>query len=530
MFPILSEIPAVVDTTNNVFGNKFLRRPDITTFDRLQIAYEALCAQILGNWGAISALARYHNISRTFIYDTLATFEEIVELTFGESSQPADIKSENKKNAVEVMLLLRLEGKCGVGPISTIMKRLNHRFSGQGTVSEYLNHIGSLVPSGLMTEDNVRLVFLSDEIFSGNIPILITVDPISSAILKIELVDKRRAEEWSRHWLCLKKNGFEAIYYVTDEGSGLCSAHENLFTGAMRQPDTFHAVAYRLGGRLERLEESAYKAIAYEYDRKEKILSAKSEDVVSKRTGKYEQACDKAEKAMELYDSFSYLYGCILNEMKPFRHNGELRNRQQAEENIQAALEMIASLGHEKINDAVNKIRRIMPTLLNYFDIARERREGLDKLAIDQNALSSLCLAWQHHKAVIKSKKTDRRKKCADREQRCLEFAEGYLQEKFEIIKERVYSELDAIVQSSAMVECINSIIRPYLNTSRGQVNQNMLNLIAFYHNNRRYRAGKRANKTPMEILTGKKQDKDWTELLFDLLEEKDPQFFSAAA
>ncbi|MCI5136504.1 MAG: hypothetical protein D3920_15890 [Candidatus Electrothrix sp. AW2] len=80
------------------------------------------------------------------------------------------------------------------------------------------------------------------------------------------------------------------------------------------------------------------------------------------------------------------------------------------------------------------------------------------------------------------------------------------------------------------MVECINSIIRPYLNTSRGQVNQNMLNLIAFYHNNRRYRAGKRVNKTPMEILTGKKQEKDWTELLFDLIEEKDPQFFPAAA
>ncbi|XCN74480.1 MAG: hypothetical protein Q3M24_06960 [Candidatus Electrothrix aestuarii] len=443
MLSLTPEVPAF-DSTNNIFGNKFLRRPDLTTFDRLQIAYEALCAKIFGHWGMISALAKYHNISRTFIYNTLAVFEEVVELALGEPPQQVEI--ENKSESVELMIALRLEGKCGVGAISTIMKRFNHRFSGQGTVSTYLNHIGSLVPSGLMTEDNVRLVFLSDEIFSGNQPILITVDPISSAILKIELVDKRRAEEWSRHWLCLKKNGFEAIYYVTDEGSGLCSAHENLFTGSMRQPDTFHAVAYRLGGRLERLEESAYKAIAYEYDRKEKILSAKSEDVVSKRTGKYEQACDKAEKAMELYDSFSYLYGCILNEMKPFRHNGELRDRQQAEENIQAALEMITSLGHEKINDAVNKIRRIMPTLLNYFDVAREIREGLDKLAIDQNALSSLCLAWQHHKAVIKSKKTDRRKKCADREQRCLEFAEGYLQEKFEIIKERVYSELDAIV------------------------------------------------------------------------------------
>ena len=96
--------------------------------------------------------------------------------------------------------------------------------------------------------------------------------------------------------------------------------------------------------------------------------------------------------------------------------------------------------------------------------------------------------------------------------------------------KEHVYSELDAIVRSSALAECINSIIRPYLNTSHGQVNQNMLNLIAFYHNNRRYRTGKRADKTPMEILTGKKQEKDWTDPLFALVKEKDPQFFSTAS
>lgn len=52
---------------------------------------------------------------------------------------------------------------------------------------------------------------------------------MSSAILKIELAEKRRAEEWKKHWICLENNGFEAIYLVTDEGSGLCSAHDELF-------------------------------------------------------------------------------------------------------------------------------------------------------------------------------------------------------------------------------------------------------------------------------------------------------------
>ncbi len=58
MFPFISEVPAL-DITNNIFGNKFIRRPDLTVFNRVQIAYEALCAKIFGLWGTISALAKY---------------------------------------------------------------------------------------------------------------------------------------------------------------------------------------------------------------------------------------------------------------------------------------------------------------------------------------------------------------------------------------------------------------------------------------------------------------------------------------
>ena len=79
------------------------------------------------------------------------------------------------------------------------------------------------------------------------------------------------------------------------------------------------------------------------------------------------------------------------------------------------------------------------------------------------------------------------------------------------------------------MVECINSIIRPYLNTTKNHVTQGLLNLIMFYHNHRRYRDGKRKGKTPMELLTGQEQDKDWIELVFDLIREKDPGLLLAS-
>lgn len=79
------------------------------------------------------------------------------------------------------------------------------------------------------------------------------------------------------------------------------------------------------------------------------------------------------------------------------------------------------------------------------------------------------------------------------------------------------------------MVECINSIIRPFLNTSKDQVTQEQLNLIMFYHNYRRYRDGKRKNKTPMELLTGKQQKEDWISLVFNEIREKDPELLLAS-
>ncbi|CAN2045240.1 hypothetical protein GMMP13_170001 [Candidatus Magnetomoraceae bacterium gMMP-13] len=132
----------------------------------------------------------------------------------------------------------------------------------------------------------------------------------------------------------------------------------------------------------------------------------------------------------------------------------------------------------------------------------------MENLPIDQEALRTLFLAWQQRKGMIKSKKVKAIHYYIDKEKFYLEIAVGYLQENFDYVKEQVYKELDQIVQSSSLVECINSIIRPYLNTSRNHVSQELLNLIMFYHNHRRYKAGKRKRKTPMEILTGKKPKK----------------------
>jgi len=479
-------------TSNNItdsqkIGIKFMRRPDLTSSKRLYIAATALSAMLNNHWGTISGMAKQFDVSRTFIYMLASTLTGMDSVFFGTTGQYA----ESKFVAFQYMLSLRLEGRCSIQAASTIMNRFQISPNATGSISQYLTYFGSLLPNTLSsnTDETKIVVFLSDEIFSKNTPILVTVDADSSAILRIELANSRKAEVWKHHWQCLEENGIFAAYLVCEE-------------------------------------KAAYGAIEIEDKRLKNLDSARSERVINKRIKQFETAQKAATEAISLYDSFQFLYSCLLEQLRVFDVNGILRNRENAEENIKIGLDLIDTLGKNNLTTAANKVRRTLPELFHYFDVAKEVMKKLDQQGIDQNVLCALCLAWQWNKGKIKAKKASRRQECIKNEYNCLEFTIGHLQEEYENVKDQVYEELDQIVQSSALVECINSIIRPYLDNSRNQITQETLNLIMFYHNHRRYIAGKRKDKTPIEILTGKKQDKDWTELLFEIVNQKDPSFF----
>ena len=78
------------------------------------------------------------------------------------------------------------------------------------------------------------LACASDEIFPKNIPILITVDPCSSAILRMELADSRNADDWQNHFECLIGNGLKAMYLVSDDGTDIRASHAKTI-GGVRQ-------------------------------------------------------------------------------------------------------------------------------------------------------------------------------------------------------------------------------------------------------------------------------------------------------
>lgn len=509
---------------------KFVRRSDLNSTIRLSIAIEAIYAQLNGVWGTVTRLANENNVSRTFIYSLISLLKEAGEFLFS-GSITSPISSLSRDLAIQTMLSLRLEGGSSLNRMSTMMKRFECDLASVGSMSQILTRIGKLLPMTLTTESDTPLflVFTSDEIFSKKRPILVSVDPCSSAILQIELVDSRKAEDWKKHFECLHDNGIDAIYLVSDDGTGLRAGHAEAMGHTVRQSDTYHAIAHQLGSWVDRLERRACKLIALEQEREKKIDSAKSEGMQKKQFEAWEKTTESLIKAISLYEDFQYLYCCILEELNVFDCHGELRDPKQAKEEIKTGLILIADeLKHSSINKAVAKTRRTLPDLFHYFDMAKKVIKECQKLSVDKDCFKAWCIAWQWGKAVRKAKNPQRQKAAKEQEQQYLEIAECLQPQGAETLQEDIYNRLDKIVQSSAMVECINSIIRPFLNTSKDHVTQEQLNLIMFYHNHRRYRDGKRKNKTPMELLTGKKQTEDWISLVFDKIKEKDPELLLA--
>ena len=102
-------------------------------------------------------------------------------------------------------------------------------------------------------------------------------------------------------------------------------------------------------------------------------------------------------------------------------------------------------------------------------------------------------LAWQSNKNYIKAK-SRRRQQFAQRQyawlmellqQDCLHNGTN-----FEDLQRLIFGLLDTIVQSSALVEAVNSIIRSYAELTRRQLSQSFLQLIMFFHNHRKFERG----------------------------------------
>lgn len=485
---------------------KFTRRHDLDPQTRIDIVKHVWVHQ--GIYGKMTQIAQEYHISRTFLYQLSWAARRHLEDLF---SDPQYLVEPPERLLEPWMLMLRLEGNCSIASLSSIFKHFDYQPNSVGYLSESLRDYGRCVPSTLSMPHQKVVFYLSDEIFAIRAPILVTIDAQSTAILKIELASDRSAQTWETHFQDLGAHRFHSLGMASDRGVGLKAGYQAACQDGFWVCDQFHEFQ-DLFNRCHQLERKAYSAIGKEMEAAEKFANAKSEANLQKRLEQYDQTRQACEHAIERYDQLDLLLSMLSETLHLCSDSGRLRTGEGVRSDLTLILSLMEDIEDEKLPKLLNPIRSHMDDILVPFrQVELIHAELLDLMP--EQIVDAFVLAWHHDHLSYQShgkKKHYHRREC----DYWLNFSEGLLDDQFDKLKGLVFEKLDSIVKASSLVEMVNSLIRPYLNSCKGQITQETLNLIMFYHNHRRYKGGRRQGKAPIELLTGEALQGDWVDLL----------------
>ena len=490
---------------------KFVRRTDLDSSTRLTIIAQALLAK--GIYGKMSALATQYNISRTLLYRLLGQAYWYLNILV---SVENEVLAESA-SVEPLMLLLRLEGQCSVSSISEILQFMALSPCSTGTISERLKHYGAKLPSTLQASDPHQVIYLSDEIFAISSPILVTIEPKSTAILKIELANDRTAETWKQHFDTLKQHQYIANGLSSDRGNGIIAGFHDVYPDADWFSDHFHEFR-GLTKVCIHLEKKAYAAIEHETDSLRLFNNARSEHNLQKRLNTYEVAIQQCEKAISRYEMANELLQWVRCTLNFFNAKGEPQQQVDVIQDLLHLFSLFIELQYQPITDEIIILTGHIDEITDYFKHVNTIYQRL-VVRIPEQALPFLCLAWQHdhfsHQTKSKLKRYHQ-DECHFLLSCALPILKIDDEEKENDMIQQIFDQLNSIVRASSLVEMVNSQLRPYLNSCKGQITQETLNLIMFYHNHHHYKSGKRKNSAPIELLTGIKLDKHWVDLLLE--------------
>jgi hypothetical protein len=495
---------------------KFTRRADLTSEHRLGIAIKAISST---TYGSITRLSASNNISRTFVYELKNHLLAHAFALFGPVAG-CGASAQSYLNPLYLILQLRLIGGSSLSAISEIMCNLGVSTHSTGYISETLDKFGSLCPC--IVEWQGHCVAASDEIYYiGHQPILVTVEVSSLCILQIKKLPTLTKEAWEDVFKALPEHGIHLDKLLMDEGRFLQAARPALSELTAYQPDTFHALSFKLGLFNRRLAKDLAEAMEAEKGREIRYFGTSTPKTADNVYQQYLQARQKTQKCKELLEQFQFLYYSMLAQMRVFKSSdGRVCEKDYATQEVQAAIDLMRPLAIKGLSEVLDKIQKILPNLFNFLETAKK---GVEKMAqkIEPTALLFWARAWQRSKIAFKTKGNyDLRTLLFQKMTGDLDLLkEEYkgTQTQFDELCFSIFRDFDTYcTQSSAAVENVNAFLRPFINQTKGQITQNMLNLLMFYHNHKIFKRGKRKGYAPIEILTDKKLDKSWMLILLN--------------
>jgi len=350
----------------------------------------------------------------------------------------------------------------------------------------------------------------ADEIFFGQKPVLMVVEPESLCWLSGRLSDRRDGEQWAKEFQQLP-----ALEHVVRDGAkgiqnGLARVNEERQEQERPtitdQLDHFHTL--REGRRaLRKTQGQAERAWTAAEEADKKVTRQKRHGRA--KTGYQTQAVLKWQKAEEAFHQWENAEGAleqIRQALRPFTAQGELNTREKAEQAIEAVLPQL-------VGEHWGKFERMLRQPQTY--------AYLDRL---ENRIEALPVSAEVKEALVRSEGIRQNPELVQGEGQQQGVMRGLLvvfsvliASAGEVGQQAVATLRQAVRyvgRASSCVEGLNSVVRMQQSRHR-KVTQGMLDLKRVYWNLRKFRTGSRKKTSPYERLgVGLPPDLSWWRLL----------------
>lgn len=475
---------------------------------RLELAGTAYRQQ--GIYGAITDLAASFGVSRWLVYHLLRVLVPVlVEAAQPKPPGPKPLARElrvDKRALDRAIVTLRIVGNVPLEGIQRCLEEVLGTRRSLGYLSEVITHAQQeaaafqdhLVYEGAGTG-------LLDELFVHRGPILVAVEPHSTALLLLSKEEARDGDPWGVRLLETQEHGFRFTQVASDQAKGIAAGVQAAFGEDLsHQADVGHLFgeAARLEAHLER---AAYTAMEEEAKCWRVLDSAKSERVIAARIEAWETAHQKMEEALSLSEDFQYLAEELYGGTIPVGPDGTPRSLEALHGDLDALLSLLEEVPCEKAQALRKRLAQQRKNLLTFWGDWERHLAQLQRLIPHPEGLQALLV-----EDFLGRRKPSPATQAALKKAQAL--GEFHFGEQTPLLREQVASILDGLVRSSALVETANSWLRPYLSTRKG-VSQGFLDLIRLYRNTRTYRRGKRKGHSPFELL-GVALPEDWLSLV----------------
>ncbi|MCP4065934.1 MAG: hypothetical protein GY740_22185 [Gammaproteobacteria bacterium] len=481
-------------------------------------------------------------VSRTSIYALGKRIESRVlsspEWQSSPLKQPqVESESENGENRIEMtpgrvkrtILAATFPGNASIRPTQDILEAAFEQRPSIGAISELRLEAGRRAGRVLADldfstvggeRDAPSVVIGRDETFFQGAPLLLVVEPVSSAILLALACKDRQAETWGAALELVKEQGLSIAGMVEDMANTYEKSQKLAgLTDATVQKDTWHLL--RDGSKVKRdLERSAYKGMGIVFDLELK-LSKTWDDTHFEQ---YIEAVAKEEQAIDQFDAYAELFPhlCDALDMVDWRA-GEIRDPETANWLLTETLALMDDLTDKRVRSFIKTVHNHQHQLLTCLDrIAADLPDWQTRLSLllpdsdDADAFQRIVARhWRLQQMLINGHKQWR--SIADESALELELwtethpgLQAFASELMHII--------DAAAHTNSINECVNGILKSFLNCRQSFRNldtiQAYLDLFVLWHNTRIFQRGKRQGKSPFQIAGIHTDSDDWLTLL----------------